>query len=93
MTELTPHTGSASAGVLLEERVISETARAIRFAFKVAGEMYSLRGWSPETVTADVRDDVFATMSRHDNIYNQGFDREWSPAHTANLIQRAEWSV
>ena len=66
---------------------------AQQFARAVAEEMYRLRGWALHNVPAFVRDDVFATLNRHDGIYSRGFAHQLAPVTVALNIQHAEWSL
>lgn len=69
-----------------------ETGRAITFAREVSEAMLRLRGYrNPSEAPRRVRDDVFATIARHQDAYSQGFAGHSSPQSTAEVIQNAEW--
>ena len=65
---------------------------AQKFAHDVANEMYRLRGWSKHSVTPEVRDDVFATMHRHNRVYSTGLLLGLNPVPIARTIQKMEWT-
>jgi len=64
---------------------------ADEFARMVYTEMARLRGWNPARVPVGVRDDIFATMGRHDNLYAPGFRDGSDPRDVARDVQEAEW--
>jgi hypothetical protein len=69
-----------------------ETGRAIIFARDVSEAMLRLRGYrTPSAAPRAVRDDVFATIARHQDAYSKGFAGHSSPQSTAEAIQNAEW--
>ena len=68
-----------------------EREAAERFARAVADSMTRLRGFTPGSVPAAVRDDVFATMARHEARYVTGFARGENPDAVAQQLQDAEW--
>ncbi len=68
----------------------AETARANTFAREVAQAILKLRNWNV-VVPREVRDDVFATIARHDRLYSRAFDAHQSPQMAAQAIQNAEW--
>lgn len=68
------------------------TLDADQFARQVADSMTRIRGWTRETVPADVRDDVFNSMTRHNALYVAGFTAQDDPGRVAEVIQNAEWN-
>lgn len=62
------------------------------YARDVANEMLILRGWR-SSVPADVRDDVFNTMTKHNRLYCDGFAKNRPAKQTAQLIQDREWDT
>ena len=69
-----------------------ETARAQTFAKEVSEAMLKLRGYGPRhKPPRAVRDDVFATITRHQDAYSRAFAGHSSPQRTAEAIQNAEW--
>jgi len=70
----------------------TETLRAQAFARDVSEAMLKLRGYgSRHTAPKAVRDDVFATIARHQDAYSRAFAGHSSPQRTAEAIQNAEW--
>jgi hypothetical protein len=69
-----------------------ETGRAIIFARDVSRAMLKLRGYGGRhPAPRAVRDDVFATIARHQDAYSRAFAGHSSPQSTAEAIQNAEW--
>ena len=70
----------------------SESVRASAFAADVSRAMLKLRGYGGRhPAPRAVRDDVFATIARHQDAYSKGFAGHSSPQSTAEAIQNAEW--
>ena len=61
------------------------------FARKVMEEMLRLRGWVVSSVPMEIKDDVFDTMARHEEVYVKGYASGMLEDAVAKGIQYREW--
>ena len=69
---------------------MSQMRRASDYYGQVFEAMLKLRGWARNNVPTDVREDIWATMSRQDQ-YCRCFTMGQTVESAAEEIQHAEW--